>query len=279
MKAEIIAVGNQKGGCGKTSSIMNFSRLSVLDGKKTLLIDLDPNESATIASDVLSGLLPTIIEEKNVCNLFKQDPPDPSSLIVETKDGYDMIIGSMDLVVADQFLMNESEASKYLIDLLYDDEALNQYDRIFIDTGGRVGPMLTAAIVAADKVITPSKASMYDTPQTKRFPAFVEKCAKIKARDRLYMDRPVELVKVFFNEVSERAATTSDVIVEFMQEFDLPGAVSETFVPFSNEMKRGQAFNQTIVDWRPKSAPAQAYVKIYNEVFNSNFTLEGANNG
>jgi len=274
---EIYSVANQKGGCGKTTGATTFGEIGTLDGKKIILFDLDPNNSATEALGVRDGLLPTIDDANNVLRMFQLEPKMPSEMAITTSAGFDMVIGSYDVADADIFLKSGDveDPAAYLLDLILDDSGLDQYDIIILDTGGRTGAVHYSAIFAADKVITPCKASALDTKQVKKFLPYVEKAAKHKKRFVDYQDRDCKLAKIYFSEVKESEAGTREAIIDLADYLDDPSVISTTVVTYSADVKNAQSRNKTIVDYRPKSTVTQRFIALYNEIFESDYSIEG----
>ena len=151
---EIIALANQKGGVAKTTSTYNLAAVKALEGKRVLMVDLDPQASLTILCGIMPGK-----EKYSVCDLFDLDTdPFDCGYAVE-KSGLDnlyIIPSDIDLAEVEQVLSSRYEREKILRKQLakFDGE----FDYIFIDCPPHLGVLTQNALEAADRVIIPTKA-------------------------------------------------------------------------------------------------------------------------
>ena len=151
---EIIALANQKGGVAKTTSTYNLAYLKAQEGKKVLMVDLDPQASLTI----LCGMMPGK-EEYSVCDLFdlKTDPFDCGYEVEAAGlDNLYIIPSDIDLAVTEQNLSGRTAREKILKKQL--DKFNGEFDYVFIDCPPQLGILTTNGLVAATKVIVPTKA-------------------------------------------------------------------------------------------------------------------------
>lgn len=153
-RMEVIALANQKGGVAKTTSTYNLATVKAMEGKRVLMIDLDPQASLTI----LCGMEPGKTEF-NVCNLFdgKSDPLDCGYLVKSTGlDTLYIVPSDIDLAEKEQEIVSKMAREKILKKALKSFEGY--FDYIFIDCPPQLSILTQNGLVAADKVVIPTKA-------------------------------------------------------------------------------------------------------------------------
>ena len=151
---EVIALANQKGGVAKTTSTYNLAAVKALDGKKVLMIDLDPQASLTIMCGMMPGK-----ESLSICDLFDLDTdPYDCGYNVEKSGLNNLYIIPSDILLAEteQNLNGRYEREKILKKQLLKFDG--EFDYIFIDCPPQLGVLTQNALEAANKVVIPTKA-------------------------------------------------------------------------------------------------------------------------
>jgi chromosome partitioning protein len=163
-----IAITNFKGGCAKTTSVAHLAQKCALEGLRVLMIDLDPQGSASF---VCGGLIPDLeLEyEDTICNALMEDPEDIKNVIRKTHfDGLDIIPANLALQDAELGLPNSEinnvstlgSAAYRLKNCL--SLISHNYDVIIFDCGPNLGILTINAITAANSIMIPIPPNMFD---------------------------------------------------------------------------------------------------------------------
>ena len=147
--ARIIAVANQKGGVGKTTTVLNLGAIAAEMGYKTLLVDLDPQAALTASL----GLKPNQLE-KSIYHLLLAKELDPEQVVVRgLRPNLDALPANPDLVRSDVELAHQIGREYLLQESLF--PLKPDYDLILVDNGPSLGVLTINALTAADEVLIP----------------------------------------------------------------------------------------------------------------------------
>lgn len=158
---KVIAVTNQKGGVGKTTTTVNLGIGLAKAGKRVLLIDADPQGSLTLSlgfktPDTLDLSLATVMDA-----LIRDDEPEPGMGIIHHDEGIDLLPSNIELSGVETRLINTM--SREFVLKSYLDTVRSRYDYILIDCMPSLGMMTINAFVAADSIIIPSQPNYLST--------------------------------------------------------------------------------------------------------------------
>ena len=147
--SRIIAVANQKGGVGKTTTVLNVGAVAAEFGRRTLLVDLDPQAALTASL----GLEPYRLE-KSIYHLLLAKELDPEKVLIHNvRPHLDLLPANTDLVRSDVELAQQIGREFLLQESLF--PLKPEYDLILVDTGPNLGVLTMNALTAADEVLIP----------------------------------------------------------------------------------------------------------------------------
>ena len=246
---KIIAVANQKGGVGKTTTSVNLSAAFAEMGKKVLLIDCDPQGNATSGLGIEKDGL-----ELSIYDALINDTP-MEEIILQTQFGLDMVPSVMDLAGAEVELVNLDDKQyrlKKAVELIKD-----KYDYILIDCPPSLGHVTLNALTAADSVLLPLQCEFYALEGLSQLLSTVQ-----LVQEQLNGDLRIEgLVLTMYD---SRTNLAEQVVEEVKTHF--PDMVYATKIPRNVRLSEAPSFGKPIFAYAASSKGAQAYMSLAEEV-------------
>jgi chromosome partitioning protein len=151
--ARILAIANQKGGVGKTTTAVNLAAALAATPRRVLLVDLDPQGNATMASGVDKRELAA-----SMCEVLLGEAT-ADAAIVRTAEGYDLLPANIDLTAAEIRLMDEPRREQRLKEAL--GTVTPRYDYVLVDCPPSLSLLTLNALAAADGVIVPMQCEYF----------------------------------------------------------------------------------------------------------------------
>lgn len=246
----IIAIANQKGGVGKTTTAINLSAACALAGKRVLLLDLDPQGNSSLSfvhSEKIEGSVYELLTELH-------EPWE--KFIMPTKVAkLDVVPSRISLAKLEAKLVGDFDAIFRLRDRL--DQIRSNYDVIFFDTPPTLGIITVNALVAATHVLIPIQSSYFALEGTDDL---LETIEKVRARPNPELDLLGVLVTLF----DRRTALSKDVEAHIRKVF---GAKAfKTVITRSVRLEESPAHKEAIFSYAPNSSGADEYKKLSREV-------------
>ncbi len=245
-----IAIFNQKGGVGKTTTNINLAACLALKGKKILVIDIDPQGNTTsgigLSKKTLGKTSYEILIEKDV---------DPKSAIVKTQvQNLDVIPASVQLAGAEVELIQLDDREKRLKNAL--DQVKPDYDYIFIDCPPSLGLLTINSLSAVDSVLIPIQCEFYALEGVSQLMSTIE----IVKRS---LNAKLEIQGVILSMFDGRTNLSIQVVEEVKKYFR--EKVYTTVIPRNVRLAEAPSYGMPIMQYDPKSAGAQAYMEFAEE--------------
>ncbi len=247
---QTIACANQKGGVGKTTTVVNLATYLALAGDRVLVVDLDPQGNATSGFGLEKGALDRSVYDAFVGSLALAELVRPTGV-----DRLDIIPSSIGLAGAEVELAPLAQRERLLARLV--GSIADSYDYLFIDCPPSLGLLTVNALTAADAVLIPIQCEYYALEGLTQLIATVN-----LVRDHL---NPALAIKgVVMTMYDARTNLSAEVTAEVRRH--LGDAVYETIIPRSVRLSEAPSFGQPIALYRADSKGAQAYAALAAEI-------------
>ncbi|MDR1076047.1 MAG: AAA family ATPase [Xanthomonadaceae bacterium] len=247
--ARIIAIANQKGGVGKTTTAVNLAAALARAPKRVLLVDLDAQGNATMGSGVDKRDLPA-----STCDLLIGER-DARGIRVTTAEGFDLLPGNIDLTAAEIQLMDSENREQRLKESLM--PLAGDYDFILIDCPPALSLLTLNALTAADSLIVPMQCEYY---ALEGLSALLETVDALRAQ----LNPDLEIEGVLRTMFDVRNNLANAVSAELIQHFG--ERVFRTIVPRNVRLAEAPSHGQSIVGYDRTSRGGVAYMGLAGEI-------------
>ena len=248
----IMAIINQKGGVGKSTTAINLSAALGEMGKQVLLVDLDPQGNSS------SGLGIEKSAVKNcVYDVLLNDVPIEEVIIPDICPGLDVVPATINLAGAEVELVSEMARENRLKDAV--GSMRGRYDYIFIDCPPSLGLLTVNALVAADKLLIPIQCEFYALEGVTKL---LESMKRVKNR----LNPTLDIFGVLLTMYDNRTTLSKQVVDEVRGFFGK--LVFNTLIPRTVKLSEAPSFGQPITQYDPKGKGSISYIELAKEVIN-----------
>lgn len=249
--SKTIVVTNQKGGVGKSTSVVNLGTALALNGKKVLLLDFDPQANAVSGFGIDKSKL-----ESTVYNLLIDDELDVRTVILPTEiDGLSIIPSNIDLSGAHVELADVQ--NKYFILKKRLEPVKPEFDYILIDTPPSLGLLTLGGLCAADEVLIPLQAEYYALEGISQLLNTINLVQK-------KLNPDLKLMGIFITMYDGRTNLSEQVHEEIKKAFG--DKVFKTVIPRSVKLSEAPSFGKPIFLYQPGSVGASSYNDLAKEI-------------
>ncbi len=252
-----IVFTNDKGGVGKTTTVANLAVGLAMQGKKTLVVDMDPQADVTYAllaqrpPEAGGGYIPPtahslLIGHYDISQAILNTPRYPNLSIIPANS--DLADASMRLA------QQPTRLKRLLLEL-----PPESYPVILIDTGKGLDPLAINALAAADEVVLMVSPGKLELDAIARMQEHVR-----LVRDEVLINSDVPQVRGILMTLTDRYSITRDTWMRIQQEY--PKLLFETLIPKNNDLQKAIGRARSIFEIAPDSKGAEAYQKLIREL-------------
>ncbi|MER7862476.1 AAA family ATPase [Amycolatopsis japonica] len=249
--ALVMAMCNQKGGVGKTTSTINLGAALAECGRRVLLVDFDPQGALSVGL----GIQPHELDQ-TVYNVIMERSVNITDVIRKTRvDGVDLLPSNIDLSAAEVQLVAEVGREHTLLRVLR--PVMNDYDYVLVDCQPSLGLLTVNALTAADGVIIPLECEFFSL---RGVALLIDTIEKVQER----LNPKLDITGILATMYDPRTLHSKEVMARVVEAFG--DTVFDTVINRTVRFPETTVAGEPITTWAPKSAGAAAYRALAREV-------------
>ena len=246
-----IAIINQKGGVGKTTTAVNLGAGLAETGKRILLVDLDPQANAT-GSFGLQG-----VEEISLYEPLLGGSSITEKILPTRREGLFIVPADIDLAGAEVEIARMPNHLTRLAETLKPLHSDQTFDFVFLDCPPSLGILMSNALAAADELLTPIQCEYFALEGLVKIVRLIEKVLDSGANERL------ELGGIVLTMFDARTNLSRQVVADVRKHFGK--RVYETVIPRSVRLSEAPSFGKSVLEYASSGPAAQAYRALARE--------------
>jgi chromosome partitioning protein len=248
---KIIAIANQKGGVGKTTTAVNLGAALAESGKRILVVDLDPQANATSSFGLQE------VEDISLYEPLLGEASISEKILPTRRERLFLVPADLDMAGAEVEIARMPNHLTRLAETLKPLHTDQTFDFVFLDCPPSLGILMSNALAAADELLTPIQCEYFALEGLVKIVRLIEQVLDSGANERL------ELGGIVMTMFDSRTNLSQQVVADVRKHFG--ERVYETVIPRSVRLSEAPSFGKSILEYASSGAAAQAYRALARE--------------